>query len=360
MSDQFDSQFYEPDEQEIHLRDYFQVLLKRKFLVITILFFTVLVTVVKTFTAIPLYTASSDVLIERNRGNRGLDNNYWYSYEPEFLSTQSEIIRSVNVAARVVENLQLSTKYRHYFFDSAEKEASFLQLIKAEVRGWLTGTLRFFSSADTVEKAPDTLEGEKIEVESISDEDIIARMISGGLSVEPLEETKIVSISYTDKNPAMAQLVTNAVVKAYMDEMLEIKLATSTYPLHWMTEKAEQEREKLERSERVLQQYMRDNDLVTVENKLTIYPQKLSDFSSQLSAAESERKELQTLLEKIPKPVRTSTSSRTSRFCRQPGFKASQGADLPGQPEHQGAVEEIRPEAPADDQGQGRDRSAQQ
>ena len=75
MSDQLDSIVYEPDEPEIHLRDYFQVLLKRKFLIITILFFTVLVSVVKTFTAIPLYTASSDVLIERNKGNRGLQTN---------------------------------------------------------------------------------------------------------------------------------------------------------------------------------------------------------------------------------------------------------------------------------------------
>ena len=132
-------------------------------------------------------------------------------------------------------------------------------------------------------------------------------------------DTKIVSISYTDENPAMAQLVTNAVVKAYMDEMLEIKLATSNYSLQWMTQKAAQEREKLERSERVLQKYMRDNDLVTVENKLTIYPQKLSDFSSQLTIAESERKELQTLLNKI-----SAAGEDLDKLENIPGFADSQ------------------------------------
>jgi len=299
MSDQLDPHFYEPDEPEIHLRNYFQVLLKRKFLIITILFFTALVTVVKTFTAIPLYTASSDVLIERNRGNRGLQTDYYYSWDPEFLATQSEIIRSVNVAARVVDNLKLNTKYHHYFFDSGEAETPLWQSLKANIKSWIVESLRFFSSADTVESTSDNLEGDEINVEPITDEEIIAWTISGGLLVEPLTDTKIVSISYTDENPAMAQLVTNAVVKAYMDEMLEIKLATSSYSLQWMTQKADEEREKLERSERFLQKYMRDNDLVTVENKLTIYPQKLSDFSSQLSLAEAERKELQTLLEKI-------------------------------------------------------------
>ena len=39
-----------------------------------------------------------------------------------------------------------------------------------------------------------------------------------------------------------------------------------------------------------MQQYMRENDLVTVENKLAIYPQKLTEFSSQLSKAQADQK----------------------------------------------------------------------
>ena len=319
MSEQFEHKLNESDEHEIHLRDYFQVLLKRKFLIFTIILLTVLITVIRTYTAIPLYTASSDVLIERNRGSRGLETDYYYSYDPEFLTTQSEIIRSVNVAARVVEQLGLNTKYRHYFFDSDNTEPGLLQSAKAIVKSWLKDTLAFFSSADKVDSDTANSEGAEITVEPLTDEEIIAWMISGGLSVEPLMDTKIVSISYTDENPAMAQLVTNAIVKAYMDEMLEIKLATSNYSLQWMTQKAAQEREKLERSERILQKYMRDNDLVTVENKLTIYPQKLSDFSSQLSVAESERKELQTLLDKI-----STAGEDLDKLENIPGFADSQ------------------------------------
>ena len=227
MSDQFDSQMYEPDEQEIHLRDYLHVLLKRKLLIITILFSPFSLPSSRPLPAIPLYTASADVLIERNRGNRGLETTYWASYEPDFLATQTEIIRSVNVAARVVDQLALSTRYRHFFFDSSPAETTIWKTATAAVKGWIGDTLRFFSSADTVADTGSVSAAAGIETEPVSDEEIIARMIRGGLSVEPLEETKIVSISYTHKNPAMAQLVANAVVKAYMDEMLEIKLATS-------------------------------------------------------------------------------------------------------------------------------------
>ena len=319
MPEPLEQKLYESDEREIHLRDYLHVLLKRKFLIFIILLFTVLITVIKTYTATPLFTASSDVLIERNRGSRGLETDYYYSYDPEFLTTQSEIIRSVNVAARVVEQLGLNTKYRHYFFDSEETEPGLLQSVKTLIKSWLKETLIFFSSADKVENDTGGLNAEEIEVEPITDKEIIAWMISGSLTVEPLMDTKIVSISYSDENPAMAQLVTNAVVKAYMEEMLEIKLATSNYSLQWMTQKAAQEREKLERSERVLQKYMRDNDLVTVENKLTIYPQKLSDFSSQLTIAESERKEMQTLLNKI-----SAAGEDLDKLENIPGFADSQ------------------------------------
>ncbi len=97
----------------------------------------------------------------------------------------------------------------------------------------------------------------------------------------------------------MARLVADAIVKAYMDEMLEIKLSNSSYSIKWMTDKAREEREKLEHSERELQHFMRENELVTVEDKLTVLPQKLSEFGRQISTAEAQKKELQDQLFQI-------------------------------------------------------------
>ncbi len=287
-------------EQEIQLRDFLDTVLKRKGLVLFILAVTVFFAVIYTFTAKPRYTASTNVLIERNHGNKGLDASYYYRYEPDFLDTQSEIIRSVNVGRRVVEDLNLVKKYRHYFFKDRKEDTSVFTSIKEGVKTRVKEVFSFLTSADTVDDADDLVDIKpEIEPEKLTDEDIIARIISGGLKVAPLPDTKIVSISYTNENPAIAQMITNAVVKGYMDEMLEIKLAASNYSLQWMTNKAQSEKEKLERSERALQKYMRDNDLVTVENRLTVYPQKLREFSSQLSRAEAERREIEALVDQI-------------------------------------------------------------
>jgi capsular exopolysaccharide synthesis family protein len=289
------------DENENHLRDYLQVIRKRIRIVVAILVLVVLATIITTYTAIPIYSASTQALVERNYGTRGLDQDY-YRYEPEFLETQAAIIQSANVGRRVVERLDLTGRYRSLFApnSSEDDDPSLLSAVKETIRGWLSGITDFFSSAETATAdATSALGTELPGIEPPSEEDLFATMVSGGLQVTPVANTKIIAISYSHPNPVMAQMVANGVVKAYMDEMLEIKLATSSYSLQWMSAKAEQEREKLERAERALQQYMRDNDLVTVENQLSVSPQKLSEFSSQLSQAEAQRKELEALLGQI-------------------------------------------------------------
>ncbi|MFT5726117.1 MAG: succinoglycan biosynthesis transport protein ExoP [Desulforhopalus sp.] len=283
------------EEQEIHLRDYLRIIGKRKYLILTVFVIVFLATAIKTFTTTPSYTSAAQVLIEKNYGSKGLDDPY-NRYESDFIDTQSEIIRSANVATKVVDNLQLASRYRHYFIDDSA-EASFISTLKSYIKKPLEPVLEFLKNSPDV--SSQTTDDSILSGEPKTDEEIISHIIRENLTISPLKNTKIVSISYSHKDPAMARLVAEAIVKAYMDEMLEIKLASSSYSVKWMTDKAQVEREKLEHSERELQRYMRDNDLVTVEDKLTILPQKLSEFGRQISKAEAEKKELQDQLIQI-------------------------------------------------------------
>lgn len=283
------------EEQEIHLRDYLRIISKRRYVVLTVFAIVFLATAVRTFTTTPIYTAASQVLIEKNSGNKGFDDPY--RYEPDFLDTQAEIIKSANVARKVVDNLQLASRYRRYFIND-DGDVSVITVAKS----FLTGLLK--PVINLLKNSPEKLHADSGEVdapgvEPKTDEQIIADIISDGLAVTPVKNTKILSISYSDKAPVMARLVADAIVKAYMDEILEIKLSTSSYSVKWMTDKAQEEREKLEFSERELQRFMRENDLVTVEDKLTVLPQKLSEFGRQISLAEAQKKELQDQLNQI-------------------------------------------------------------
>ncbi len=283
------------EEYDVDLRSYLKIIRDRWVIIVSVLVVVLLITIIATYTTTPVYTAESQVLVERNRGKSALESNYYY-YEPDFLETQSVIIKSENVALKVAKNLQLATKYKRYFINDDSGGFSLTGFIRKKI----SGLVKSFSSSggdSQKESGSDTLNS--IDFEPKSDEEIIADIIRGGLNVVPVRNTKVVTISYMDKTPAIARLVADEVVMAYMDEMLDIKLSTSSYSLKWMTEKAAEERDKLERSERELQQFMRENDLVTVENRLTVLPQKLSEFGSQQSKAETEKKELQDLLDQV-------------------------------------------------------------
>ena len=325
--------FYEEEEeQDVHLRDYLLILRKRKSILFTLFGLVFLTTIILTYSATPIYTSSVEVLIERNRGASGLESTSYYSYDPDFLETQSTIVRSAKVARRVVDSLKLASTYRGYFLEEKKAEPSFFNNIGtaiSESLGSLLASVKKLSEDSTSQGTGGAL----VVSEPMRDEDIIAAMIQGRLVVTPLKNTKIINISYSDRSPAIAKLVADAVARAYMDELLDMKLATSRYALQWMTAKAQEERNKLEASEKAMQEYMRANDLVTIENKLAIYPQRLSEFSSQLSRIQTERQNLEGILRQVEvagknvaqlENIPTFTDSAVLKGVREALFKARQ------------------------------------
>jgi len=284
---------HEHQEQEIHLRDYVRVLRKRNKTIFSFLGLTVLIVTIVTFSATPYYTPSSQVLIEKNNGSGSLEKSSTFSYDPDFLTTQFELIRSSNVAHRVIQKLQLDSRYKHYFLEDEKTGA--LVFFSNLSKGSKKFISDLFLSKSDEELAARTNDILPVSSDLTSDAEIIATTIQENLTITPVPNTKTVHIAYSHENPAMAKLIVDAIVQAYIDEILEIKLATSNYSLQWMTSKANEERKKLEDSELALQKYMRENDLVTTENKLAVYPEKLSEFSSQLSKAQAEQKDFESL-----------------------------------------------------------------
>ena len=267
------------------LIDYLRILQRRKWLVLTIAAIIFLTTALFTFSKIPLYTATTQVLIEKNMEKGRLEGLASYiTWDPDFKATQFELIRSFNVALRVVKNQHLDTEYKQYFLGASVSQSGGFTSIMQKFRSfWFSLTGSFGSTQDT-KKQVIPKAGKK------SDAEKIAGMIQGALTLKPVPDTKIVNVSYTHQVPEMARLVANGIVQAYIEETLDIKTSTTTYSLNWMTVKADEERKKLEDSERALQDYMRKNDIVTVENKLAVLPERLSQFSSDLSAAQTEEK----------------------------------------------------------------------
>ncbi len=279
-------------KQEIHLRDYIRIILKRKSIVSIFFLITFLLVIIGTFTATPQYIASTKVLIEKNEVNPLFGGKYYNAPQDiEFIETQIGIITSKSVARKVVKNLDLGKNYQSYFPDN-QRSPGFLQIVAGKIKNFIkSGSGELVATESASATLGDGYENWEY--------DWIAETISSNLSVEPVNESKIFVISFMSEKPMFSRLVANSVVKAYMEELLDHKMASSAVTIKWMTQKTDEERQKLKESEAKLQKYMRDNDIVTIEDRITVVPQKLNEFTSQLSRAEARREELYAIYRQI-------------------------------------------------------------
>jgi len=247
------------EEKEIHLRDYLRVVYKRRYTVYTFFAIVFIIVIIGTLSSTPIYQASTKVLIEKVEPiNLSMMYPYFNMYEPEFYETQYQLIKSTPVAQKVVKMLSLENTYESFFKD------------QKIVPG-----------------------GQK------SKADILADIVRGGIIVSPVKDTRIVNISYVSTKPEFAALIANSVAKAYIEQNLEMRMTSSRYSIEWMTKKAEEEKDKVQRSERALQDYIRANNIVTIQDKVALTPDKLNEINSQLIRSETKRKEMESLYNQV-------------------------------------------------------------
>jgi capsular exopolysaccharide synthesis family protein len=282
------------DEEEIHLRDYFRVIVKRQRLIAAFLLVTITVVAIVTFSTTPLYQGNCKVLIEKSRTVSLADRYYQSMWDPEFLSTQIEIIKSRRVALRVVDMLDLENTWDRYMGIDRKKTTIF-HAIKESISGALKDMLEILPSDSN------NTSSEAATSPELSKREMLAIAIAREISVTPLPETRLAIISYTSPNPRLAAMVANSVAKAYIETILNMKMDATRRTLEWMTKKAAEEGNKVKEAEERLHRYMKKNDIVTLENRLTVLPQKLSALSSQIVKAQAEFEEYKALYQMVRK-----------------------------------------------------------
>lgn len=267
------------EEKEIHLRDYLKVVTKRRHTVATFFVIVFILVVVGTLSSRSLYMASTKILIDRN-DSRSLTTAAYTPYDPEFHETQYQLIKSTAVARKVVDLLGLDKTY------DPDKIKGY-SLIGGALR-WFGGLFSFGGGSSAEKEDP-----------AMTKADMMAKMISENIEVKPVKNSKIVEIRYYAPNPELARAIANSVTRAYIEQLLELNMSSTRYAIQWMTKKAEEEREKLDKSEKGLQEYVKDRNIVTMENKIAIVPQKLAELNSQLVQAETKKKQLEILYAKV-------------------------------------------------------------
>jgi capsular exopolysaccharide synthesis family protein len=273
---------------DLHLRDLVEIVRKYRRSVLSFFVIVLGLVVLGTYAVTPLYEGEVKVLIQRVEGETLTGGSRGTGYEPEFYETQLQLIQSRAVAERVVDMLGLEKDYEGYL-ESARNNETFLQYSWQVAQGALRDARRMLFAASAAKEEP----GRN------SRGDWIVRHILDHLTVRPVEGTRLVTIRFLSPNRQLAAQVANTTAAAYIEETLELKMEANRRSLEWMSRKGELEAERLKKAEQSLQAYMKANDIVTLEDRVTVVPEKLSEINIQLLRAESRRKELGNLVAKI-------------------------------------------------------------
>ena len=260
-------------ERELHLRDYINIIGKRRRSAVTFFAIIFVLVVIGVFSMTPKYKATTKLLIEKVEPYTITDYRFT-PYDPDFYSTQYALIKSRPVTEKVIDNL-ITSEY-----------ASFIRKEFPKDRNGLFSFIKWFASNE-----PDRTEEEwRSEV---------ADRIVDDITVSPVRDTRIVSVSYVSRNPEFASAVANAMARGYIEALLDMRVQISRTSLKWMSSQIEMEKTNLGKAEQSLQEYMKANNIITIEDRITVLPQKVAELGTQLTKAQTKRKELESLNAKI-------------------------------------------------------------
>jgi len=245
------------EEDQIDLRKYFRILRKRLW---HILLITLIVLGAVTFYTLRLpriYKATATVQIE-TRAPRVLGReveeiselgtgSYWTN--KEYYETQYKVIKSRDVASRVVKKLKLNSDMEFLYPLEMMKDSSF--------------------------------RGKTVSVKDA------AKRLQAMVLVEPVKDSRLVQISIEHPNPSKAQLLANEIAEEYIDYNLEVVLESTINAVNWLSNQMDTLQDELEGAEKNLYDFKNTENILSVsledrQNYLANEIQKISEGMAEI------------------------------------------------------------------------------
>ena len=287
---------YEPEE-EVHLRDYLSVLLKRKWIVLTFFISVVITTAMLTFMATQIYKSTVVIKIDKESPNVLSFKGIQAGSTVDSYETQYEILKSRILAEKVIKKLNLDKNSDFMPVESTlsrTKNALLSPVMKAVTA--VTSAFTFNDSTDRAQQEPASRS------QAVQEE--IPPYLSGALlsrlEVTPVKNSQLVRVSFLSHHPELSVNIANAMAAAYVDYDLQSRVDASKEAREFLDRQIEDTKAKIEKAEKKLNEYASRNEIIFLDSeKLSISNQKLSDISSALNAISTERMQKEALLREL-------------------------------------------------------------
>ncbi len=247
--------------QDSILREYLRVLIKRKWIVIGTLALIFGAALVATLRITPIYDAVGSIAINkpdpilqnlRDSANSGSDY-----YDPTDLDTEVRILRSDLLALQVIKQLNLD------------------QMPEFGGHG--------AQSSTSLELTTDALEPDSARANAL------LGAFKGNLRVVLEPNTRIIDIHYRSPNKELAARVVNTLANTYIEQNFKTRFESTMQASDWLSRQLVDLQMKVETSQEKLVRYQKEHQILGIDDKQNITTAKLDELNKELTMAESER-----------------------------------------------------------------------
>ncbi len=240
----------------MHLRDYLNILRRRRWVLISFFFITVTTITLATFIQKPVYKATTTVIVELNSPDvlpeadsmtLGGESEY-YLYK-DYLETQREIIRSRRIAHNVVKNLNIANteEFKKQFKKAKDPIQVFLKKLK----------------------------------------------------VKPIRDARILKIDFYARDPKLASRIANEFAEIYVDSNLTLRINLSKQAQDWLKDEVRSQKKKVTNAEMKLQAYKEKNNIFSIENQQEMINDALTRLNADYLDAQKRKIQSETRYESL-------------------------------------------------------------
>ncbi|MGH7884527.1 MAG: GumC family protein [Thermodesulfobacteriota bacterium] len=295
LSTDFDPYYQNYDSNsfdDINLKEYLDILIRRKWVVISCFLIFIVATAVSTIMQTPLYKSYATMEISPNtpqivsfNGVVDFGTNSWDT--ESFYETQFKLIQSRTFGKRVVDSLGLSVPKKK---TEKNESAGFFPFLKANVNEILFG-----------KELKNDAKNEKAINDKLLEEEknALATSFISGLEIFKSKDSDIVNVSYVSADPQFAAKSANTVIDEYIKYIIDRKSSANQQAREFLESQLDQAKANLEKTEETLGAFAKSVNIVSLNENLNLVYTQLEGLNKAFSEAETEKLSKQALYNQI-------------------------------------------------------------
>ncbi len=278
------------------IRDYLFIVLKRKWLILSLVLVVTSLVTIQSFRAPSIYEGETTIRIEP-RPTSVLQTKEVViqgQTDPKFWGTQLRLLENPALARQVA--LTLDLQHNPAFFGGQTEGGVFASLRRVFSRPKKTEQPAVSPGLNVV--GPDAVTTQSLTPEQLARLEPYEDAIIAGEVIEPVPSTNLVKIRFVHSDPEIAQKVANTLAEVFVNNNLERATEGSTEAEDLLAREIGNLQAKINQMQEAQFNYAKNHNLpLTSDASGNLEATRLATLSSQLLDAENERKNLQSQLE---------------------------------------------------------------